>query len=230
MPKEKILVVDDEKDIVELLRFNLGKEGFRTISACEGEDALKLAKKELPDLIILDLMLPGIDGLEVCRILKRDPATFSIPIIMLTAKGEEADIVTGLELGADDYIAKPFRVKEIIARIKAVLRRKVLVEKPKEKIIAGDLVIDSEGYEASWKGAPLDLTSTEFNLLLFLATRAGRVLTRQQLLDGVLGEESFVTERTVDVHIRRLREKLKEAAPHIVTRRGIGYTFQRDTR
>jgi DNA-binding response OmpR family regulator len=228
MSREKILVVDDEKDIVELLKFNLEKEGFRVIPSYKGEDALRLVKGEMPNLIILDLMLPGIDGLEVCRILKRDLSTLSIPIIMLTAKGEESDIVVGLELGADDYITKPFRIKEMIARVKAVLRRKILPEKPKGKIIVGDLVIDPENYEATRGDTPLNLTPTEFNLLLFLVAKEDRVLTRQQLLDGVLGDESFVTERTIDVHIRRLREKLKEAAGCVVTRRGIGYTFQRD--
>jgi DNA-binding response OmpR family regulator len=228
MSKKKILVVDDEKDIVELVRFNLERDGFKVIPSYNGEDALRLVKSQLPDLIILDLMLPGMDGLEVCRILKRDSSAFSIPIIMLTAKGEEADIVVGLELGADDYITKPFGIKEMIARVKTVLRRVSQPERKKGKIIAGDLTIDTENFEARWKDTPLELTPTEFKLLLFLAQRGNRVLTRQQLLDGVLGEDAFVTERTVDVHIRRLRDKLKEASSFIVTRRGIGYMFQID--
>jgi DNA-binding response OmpR family regulator len=228
MSKKKILVVDDEKDIVELLRFNLERDGFKVIPSYNGEDALRLVKSQLPDLIILDLMLPGMDGLEICRILKRDSSTFSIPIIMLTAKEEEADIVVGLELGADDYITKPFGIKEMIARVKTVLRRVSQPERKKGKVIAEDLIIDTENFEAKWKDIPLELTPTEFKLLFFLAQRGGRVLTRQQLLDGVLGEDAFVTERTVDVHIRRLRDKLKEASSFIVTRRGIGYMFQID--
>ncbi len=228
MPGEKILVVDDEKDIVELLQFNLEREGFQIIPSYQGEDALRLAKKELPDLIILDLMLPGIDGLEVCRILKRDPSILSIPIIMVTARGEEADIIVGLELGADDYISKPFGIKEISARVRAVLRRFRYPEELKGIITAGNLSIDAKNYEAFWKNIRLELTSTEVKLLLFLAQREDRVFTRQQLLDGVMGEEAFVAERTVDVHIRRLREKLKEAASCIITRRGIGYMFQKE--
>jgi DNA-binding response OmpR family regulator len=228
MSRKKILVVDDEKDIVELVRFNLERDGFKVVPAYNGEDALRLVKVQLPDLIVLDLMLPGMDGLEACRILKRDSSTFSIPIIMLTAKGEESDIVVGLELGADDYITKPFGIKEMIARVKTVLRRVSQPERRKGKIIAGDLIINTENFEARWKDIPLDLTPTEFKLLLFLAQREGRVLTRQQLLDGVLGEDAFVIDRTVDVHIRRLRDKLKEASPFIVTRRGIGYMFQID--
>jgi DNA-binding response OmpR family regulator len=228
MSKKKILVVDDEKDIVELVRFNLERDGFKVIPSYNGEDALRLVKSQLPDLIILDLMLPGMDGLEVCRILKRDSSAFSIPIIMLTAKGEETDIIVGLELGADDYITKPFGIKEMIARVKTVLRRVSQRERKKGKIIAGDLTIDTENFEVRWKDIPLELTPTEFKLLLFLAQREGRVLTRQQLLDGVLGEDAFVIDRTVDVHIRRLRDKLKEASSYIVTRRGIGYMFQMD--
>ncbi|MBW2333049.1 MAG: response regulator [Deltaproteobacteria bacterium] len=228
MSKKVILVVDDEKDIVELVRFNLERDGFKVIPSYNGEDALILVKNQLPDLIILDLMLPGMDGLEVCRILKKDSSTFSIPIIMLTAKGEEADIVVGLELGADDYITKPFGIKEMIARVKTVLRRISQPERKNVKIIAEDLIIDTENFEARWKDIPLELTPTEFKLLLFLAQREGRVLTRQQLLDGVLGEDAFVIDRTVDVHIRRLRDKLKEASSYIVTRRGIGYMFQID--
>ncbi|MCD6571035.1 MAG: response regulator [Deltaproteobacteria bacterium] len=224
MPKKNVLVVDDEKDIVELVRFNLAREGFKVITSYNGEDAIRLVKGKSPDLIILDLMLPGMDGLEVCRILKRNSSTFSIPIIMLTAKGEETDIVTGLELGADDYVTKPFSIKEIIARVKTVLRR-IARPEARNRIIAGELMIDPEKYQVTWKDTTLDLTSTEFRLLLFLAQREGRVLTRGQLLDGVLGEDAFVTERTIDVHIRRLREKLREASSYIVTRRGIGYTF-----
>ncbi|MFA4909819.1 MAG: response regulator transcription factor [Desulfobacteria bacterium] len=227
MVKEKILVVDDERDIIELIKYNLEMEGFRVSSAYNGEDALRLAKREPPDLLILDLMLPGMDGLEVCQILKREPQTKHIPVIMLTAKTGEPDIVVGLGLGADDYITKPFSTRELIARVKAVLRRGK--SSPlKEKLILGDLIVDSSNYRATLRGNSIDLTTTEFNLLLFLVQRQGRVMTRQQILDGVLGDDAFVTERTVDVHIRRLRMKLKEASSYIITRRGIGYMFQTD--
>lgn len=226
MAKEKILVVDDEEDIIELIKYNLEREGFRVIPIYNGEDALRLAKSESPDLLILDLMLPGMDGLEVCRLLKKGSQTSNIPIIMLTAKTGEPDIVVGLELGADDYITKPFSIRELVARVKAVLRR---VSQPgdfRKRLVVGNLVVDLANYRVTWKGNPLELTPTEFNLFLFLAQRQGHVLTRQQILDGVLGDESFVTERTVDVHVRRLRNKLKEASSYIVTRRGIGYMFQ----
>ena len=225
MVKEKILVVDDERDIIELIKYNLEMEGFRVSSAYNGEDALRLAKREPPDLLILDLMLPGMDGLEVCQILKKEPQTNHIPVIMLTAKTGEPDIVVGLGLGADDYITKPFSTRELIARVKAVLRR-VKPGPQKEKLVLSDLIVDSSNYRASLRGSPIDLTHTEFNLLLFLVQRQGRVMTRQQILDGVLGDDAFVTERTVDVHIRRLRMKLKEASSYIITRRGIGYMFQ----
>ncbi|MBI4619491.1 MAG: response regulator transcription factor [Desulfobacterales bacterium] len=225
MVKEKILVVDDEQDIIELIKYNLEMGGFRVSSAYNGEDALRLAKREPPDLLILDLMLPGMDGLEVCQVLKKESQTSHIPIIMLTAKTGEPDIVVGLGLGADDYITKPFSTRELIARVKAVLRR-VKPGSPKEKLVLSDLIVDSSNYRATVRGNPIDLTHTEFNLLLFLVQRQGRVMTRQQILDGVLGDDAFVTDRTVDVHIRRLRMKLKEASSYIVTRRGIGYMFQ----
>ncbi|MDY6843661.1 MAG: response regulator transcription factor [Thermodesulfobacteriota bacterium] len=226
MSKEKILIVDDEKDIVELVAYHLGKEGFRMILSFDGEDAVRLAQRESPDLVILDLMLPGLDGLEVCRLLKRNQETQHIPIIMLTAKAQETDIVVGLELGADDYVTKPFSPRELIARVNAVLRRVTQIENIQETLMMRDLIIDLAQYQATWKGNPLDLTTTEFKLLLFLVQRQGMVMTRQQILDGVLGDDAFVTERTVDVHIRRLRKKLGEAFPYIITKRGIGYMFQ----
>ncbi|MFH1625735.1 MAG: response regulator transcription factor [Pseudomonadota bacterium] len=228
MAQEKILVVDDEKDIIELIQYNLQLEGFRVTHAYDGEDALRLAKREPPDLLILDLMLPGMDGLEVCRVLKKEAETSHIPIIMLTAKTAEPDIVVGLELGADDYITKPFRTRELVARVRAVLRRVSRPESYNGKLVAGNLSVDPSKYRVTWRGSPLDLTRTEFRLLFFLAQREGRVMTRQQILDGVLGDESFVIDRTVDVHIRRLRKKLQEGSSHIVTRRGIGYLFQAD--
>jgi phosphate regulon transcriptional regulator PhoB len=226
MAKEKILVVDDERDIVDLISYNLEREGFKVIPAYNGEHALELAEKEFPNLIVLDLMLPGISGLDICRVLRNKSETSRIPIIILSAKATEPDIVVGLELGADDYITKPFSHRELVARVNAVLRRASRVEDSKERLSIGNLVIDPANYQATWKGNPIELTSTEFNLLLFLVQRPGRVLTRQQILDGVLGDDAFVTERTVDVHIRRLRKKLEEASPYIVTRRGIGYMFQ----
>ena len=228
MIREKILVVDDENDIIELLKYNLEREGFRVIPSHNGEDALRISRNESPDLIVLDLMLPGLDGLEVCRILKKKEETSHIPIIMLTAKTTEPDIIVGLELGADDYITKPFKIGELVARVRAVLRRVSHPGDSTGKLVVGDLEVDPGQYQAVWRGKPLDLTTTEFNLLFFLIQRQGRVMTRQQILDGVLGDDAFVTERTVDVHIRRLRKKLNNASPAIVTRRGIGYIFQGD--
>jgi len=226
MSKEKILVVDDEKDIIELVHYNLEKEGFKVISATNGEKALQLASKEEPEVIILDLMLPGIDGLEVCRVLKRNNQTSSIPIIMLTAKGEETDIVVGLELGADDYITKPFSPRVLVARVKAVLRR-MKDKKEESKIInINQLTIDLIRHRVTFKGKPLDLTSTEFNLFTLLVQNRGRVFTRDQLLDKAWKEGSFVVDRTVDVHIRRLRQKLGQAFHLIETIRGVGYRFK----
>ncbi len=223
-----ILVVDDEADIVELVSYNLKKEGFLVDSSSDGEGALKKIKKGKYDLIILDLMLPGIQGIELCRILRNDPKTANLPIIMLTAKGEEIDRVIGLEMGADDYIAKPFSPRELIARVKAVLRR--FLEKPAiPKILkVDDLEIDTERYIVSIKGKPIKLSATEFKLLSFLAERKGKVFNRDQLLDAVWRDEAFVEPRTVDVHIRRLRANIEEdpANPkYIKTMRGIGYFF-----
>ncbi|NOX97944.1 MAG: response regulator transcription factor [Nitrospirae bacterium] len=225
MAREKILVVDDEKDIGELIEYNLGKEGYRVITAYDGEEVLKRLRGDLPQLILLDIMLPGIDGLEVCRILKRDPRTSGIPIIMLTAKGEEADIVAGLELGADDYVTKPFKVRELLARVRTVLRRLSARVEERKVIKVGALGIDSTKHEVVLKGKPLELTSTEFNLLKCLASNPGRVFTRAQLLNKVWGEEKLVIDRTVDVHIRRLRQKLRSASSYIITVRGVGYKF-----
>ena len=232
MSKEKILVVDDEKDIVELLQYNLEKEGYNISSAFSGEQCLENVKTELPDLILLDLMLPEIDGLDVCKILKSNSRTSNIPIIMLTAKGEETDIVLGLELGADDYITKPFKVRELLARVKAVLRRTKnnipLSFKEKEIIKFNNLVIDSIKYQVTLKDQPLNLTSTEFKLLKFLASHPGKVFTREQLLNQVWAEDSFIVDRAVDVHIRRLRQKLLTYSDCIITIRGVGYRFKEE--
>jgi phosphate regulon transcriptional regulator PhoB len=223
-----ILVVDDEADLVELISYNLKKEDFSVDSAMDGETALSKIKKGRYDLVVLDLMLPGIQGIELCRMLRNDPKTKALPIIMLTAKGEEVDKILGLEMGADDYITKPFSPRELVARVKAVLRRSV--EKPSaEKVLKiGELVIDRERYTLTIKGKPVKLSATEFKLLLFLAERKGKVFNREQLLDAVWSDEAFVEPRTVDVHIRRLRAQIEEdpAHPrHIKTLRGIGYFF-----
>ena len=232
MSKEKILIVDDEKDIIELLQYNLEKEGYRISCAYSGEKCLENVKTELPDLILLDLMLPEIDGLDVCKFLKNNPQTSHIPIIMLTAKGEETDIVLGLELGADDYITKPFKVRELLARVKTVLRRTKInippLSEEKDLVKFKDLVIDSTKHQVTLKNIPLDLTSTEFNLLKFLASHPGKVFTREQLLDQVWSENSFIVDRAVDVHIRRLRQKLLSASEYIITIRGVGYRFKEE--
>ena len=227
IPKH-IFVVDDEADLVKLVTYNLKKEGFLVDSAQDGEKALAKVKKGKYDLIILDLMLPGLQGMELCQIIRNDPKTSSLPIIMLTAKGEEVDRVLGLELGADDYITKPFSPRELVARVKAVLRR--TIEKPAaDKIIeAGDLVINKETYSVTDKGLPVKLSATEFKLLLFLAERRGKIFNRDQILDAIWRDEAFVEPRTVDVHIRRLRSQIEEdpAQPrYIKTMRGIGYFF-----
>ena len=223
-----ILVVDDEADLVELVSYNLKKEGFRIDSASDGESALAKIRRDKYDLLILDLLLPGIQGMELCRILRNDPKTASLPIIMLTAKGEEIDRIVGLEIGADDYVTKPFSPRELVARVKAVLRRSI--EKPvTEKILKiGELEIDKERYSVSLKGKPVKLSATEYKLLLYLAERKGKVFSREQLLDAIWRDEAFVEPRTVDVHIRRLRAHLGEdpANPrYIKTMRGIGYFF-----
>jgi phosphate regulon transcriptional regulator PhoB len=225
---KNILIVDDEADLVELVSYNLKKEGFIVDSASDGETALTKIRKGKYGLLILDLMLPGIQGMELCRILRNDPKTSVLPIIMLTAKGEEVDKILGLEMGADDYMAKPFSPRELVARVKAVLRRSK--EKPvSEKILKiGDLEIDRERYVVSVRTKPVKLSATEFKLLVFLAERKGKVFSRDQLLDAVWRDEAFVEPRTVDVHIRRLRSNIEEdpAKPkYIKTMRGIGYFF-----
>ncbi len=229
--KPRILVVDDEKDIVELVSYNLGKEGFETTSSSNGEDALNLIRRDTFNLIILDLMLPGIQGMDLCRILKSSDATSSVPIIMLTAKNEEFDKVLGLEMGADDYITKPFSPRELIARVKAVLRRSE--ETPvKDKIIKiAGLEINTGTYQVKKRGEQVNLSATEFRLLLYMVQRKGRVFNRDMLLDAVWKDESFVEPRTVDVHIRRLRAQVEDDPAHpvyIKTRRGIGYYVDED--
>jgi two-component system alkaline phosphatase synthesis response regulator PhoP len=227
MAKEKILVVDDEEDILELLRFNLSREGCQVFCASSGEEALRLVRSEIPDLIVLDLMLPGIDGLEVTRRLENDPNTKHLPIVMLTAKGEEADIVTGLELGADDYVTKPFSPRILVARVRAVLRRKVKESPGDTSVIRiHDLIIDPRRHEVLVNGEPVKLTFTEFGILNYMARRPGWVFTRFQIVDAVKGEDYPVTDRSVDVQIVGLRKKLGSAGKYIETVRGVGYRFK----
>ena len=227
MAKENILSVDDEEDILELLRYNPAKEGYQVTCVGTGEDALQAARETLPALILLDLMLPGIDGLEVCKLLKSDPKTAHIPVLMLTAKGEEADIVTGLELGADDYVTKPFSPRILLARVKAVLRRKVSgVADESAAIQIHDLVIHPGRHEVLIKGKPVELTHTELRLLHFLAKRPGWVFTRNQIIDEVHGQDYAVTDRSVDVFVAGLRKKLGASGKFIETVRGVGYRFK----
>ena len=226
MSKEKILVVDDEEDILELVRYNLAREGYTVVCAASGEAALKTAASDPVDLIILDLMLPGIDGLEVARRLRQNSGTKETPIDMLTAKGEEADIVTGLELGADDYVTKPFSPRILIARVKAVIRRRSgIAEAECEVLTIRELSIHTGRRHVTAKGRSLDLTYTEFQVLHFLARRPGWVFTRSQIVDAVRGDDYPVTDRSVDVQIVGLRKKLGPLGKYIETVRGVGYRF-----
>ena len=226
MTKEAILVVDDEKDILELVEYNLAKGGYKAACASSGEEALKLARAKPPDLIVLDLMLPGMDGLEVCKILKHDDRTAHVPIVMLTARGEEADVVTGLELGADDYIVKPFSPRVLLARIKAVLRRRAAETTDESSALTiHGLVINPGRHEVLVRGKPAELTHTEFLILHLLARRPGWVFTRQQIIDAARGHTA-VTDRSVDVHIVGLRKKIAPCGDSIETVRGVGYRFK----
>lgn len=223
--KTRILVVDDEPDALELIEFNLRQAGYEVTTAADGAEALRKARTGIPGLIVLDVMLPELDGLEVCKALRRDPATARIPIIMLTAKAGEIDRILGLELGADDYLTKPFSPRELVLRIKNVLQRHQLETARRERMVFGDLAIDLPRHEVTWRGKPIELTATEFRLLTVLAERAGRVQSRDQLLRDVWHYESLIDTRTVDTHMRRLREKLGAAAKHLDTVRGVGYRF-----
>ena len=227
MAKERILVVDDEEDILELVRFHLTREGYQLALASSGEEALKKAGRETFDLVVLDLMLPGLDGLEVAKALKSDAKTKTLPIIMLTAKGEDADIVTGLEIGADDYITKPFSPRVLTARVKAVLRRRSRAAVENTKILTvHELEIDPGRRSVTAGGAVLDLTFTEFQLLCVLARRPGWVFTRSQIVDAVRGSDYPVTDRSVDVQVVGLRKKLGSYGSYIETVRGVGYRFR----
>ena len=226
MANESILVVDDEEDVLELVRYNLDRSGYRVETASSGEEALAKARRKLPDLVILDLMLPGMDGLEVCKRLKNNVKTEGLPIIVLTAKGEETDVVTGLELGADDYVTKPFSPKVLIARVRRILRRAVSRDMEKPPIRIGDIVMDPGRREVLVKGKRVNLTFTEFNILYALAKRPGMVFTRYQIVDAVHGDDYPVTDRAVDVQIVSLRKKLGSCGNYIETVRGVGYRFK----
>ncbi len=223
--RPKILVVDDEPDALELIEFNLKSSGFDVLTAADGETALRLARTRAPDLILLDLMLPEVDGLEVCKILRRDPATSNLPIVMLTAKAAEVDRVLGLELGADDYVTKPFSPRELVLRVKNLLRRRSAPDEIAERVQLGDLTIDLPRHLVSVQGKAVELTATEFKLLSVLAQRRGRVQSRERLLHDVWNYENAIDTRTVDTHMRRLREKLGKAARFLDTVRGVGYRF-----
>ncbi|MFZ5802810.1 MAG: response regulator [Candidatus Omnitrophota bacterium] len=226
MAKPTILVVEDEKNIVELVKYNLEKEGFRVLFSIRGDEGLEKIRRELPDLIILDLMLPGLEGIEICKILKQNYKTATIPVVMLTAKREEVDKIVGFEVGADDYITKPFSPRELVARVKAILRR--AKEKPKDRIFkAGTLELDTGKHLASLKGKPIELTSKEYDLLRSLMEAEGRALSREYLLGHVWGyDESLNIEtRTVDMHVGQLRKKIKTEADRIITIKNVGYRF-----
>jgi DNA-binding response OmpR family regulator len=228
MKQARILVVDDEPDIVELLRHHLQREHYEVVIANNGEAALAEARRRIPDLVVLDLMLPGIDGLEVCRRLRADSRTQHIPIVMLTAKGEESDAVIGLAQGADDYVRKPFGVKELLARVATRLRAAELrssQEGPKV-LRYGDMVIDSIKHEVTLDERPITLTVTEFKLLRHLVLNKGRAFTRNELLNAVMGADVYVIDRNVDVHVATLRKKLSSYGQHLLTIRGLGYKFR----
>ncbi len=226
---KRVLVIEDDRDIVELVRYNLEKEGFQVAASGDGSTGLAQLRKSPPDLLVLDLMLPKLPGLEVCKEVRRDAALNRLPILMLTARGEEADRVVGLELGADDYVTKPFSPRELVARVKALLRRVEPAGAAERPIEVGSLRIDPAAYRVTRGGKTVPLSTLEFRLLYFLAARPNKVFSRDQLLDGVWGTERFVTPRSVDVYVRRLREKI-EADPqrptHMKTVRGAGYLFE----
>lgn len=227
MAKEHIVVVDDEEDLLELINYNLSKEGYRVTCLPTGEGAMRTIKSQTPDLVVLDLLLPGVDGLELCRIVKSDPETRHIPVVMLTAKAEDADVVTGLELGADDYITKPFSPRILLARIRAVLRRRPKESADDEAVIkVHEIVVHPGRHEVLIGGTPVSLTFTEFRLLHFLAQRPGWAFSRNQIVDAVRGDDYPVTERSVDVQVAGLRKKLGDYGEYIETVRGVGYRFK----
>lgn len=222
---ESILIVDDEQDVLDLLTYHLQRAGFKVLTARDGSVALQKARDHMPALVVLDLMLPEVEGTEVCKRLRAEPKTAHIPVLMLTAKAEEVDRVLGLELGADDYVTKPFSPREVVLRVKSILRRAQGEAEPAEVLKFGDIVVDSAKHEVTVKNKPVELTATEFKLLATLMERRGRVQSRDRLLNDVWGYEGDVDTRTVDTHVRRLREKLDKAADCIETIRGVGYRF-----
>jgi DNA-binding response OmpR family regulator len=226
--REKVVVIEDEEDILEVLEHSLRREGYRVISSQNGEEGLAAVRREAPDLVLLDLMLPGLDGVEVCRRLQADPLTSAIPVIMVTAKDEESDVVLGLAVGADDYVAKPFSPRELVARVKAVLRRGPLRTESGEgeRILRDGLVIDAGRHQVSVDGEPIAMTATELRLLHFLASHPGRVFDRDHLLTRVIGESAVVIDRNIDVHVGAIRRKLGACRDLIETVRGVGYRFK----
>jgi two-component system alkaline phosphatase synthesis response regulator PhoP len=230
-PAGRVVVAEDERDVAELIRHTLTRERYEVVVAGTGTEALRQARELKPDLILLDLMIPQLNGWEVCRRLKQDPATRAIPVIMVTARVEEGDKVLGFELGADDYVTKPFSTRELVARIRAVVRRSQPADRqtPKARVEAGDLLIDRQRFEVTMGGRPVELTPKEFQLLVTLASEPGRVFGRDELLDLVWGQDGFVEPRTVDVHLARLRGKFSDAGlpdPGVDTVRGVGYRFR----
>ncbi len=223
--KKKILVVDDEPEVIELVEFNLRKAGFDVLAVSDGAEAIRQARSGFSSLIVLDLLLSEMDGLEVCKLLRRDPATASVPIIMLTAKAAEIDRVLGLEVGADDYLTKPFSPRELVLRIKKLLERARSGADRAETLVLGELVIDFAQHQVKWRGKAFDLTATEFKLLMVLAQRRGRVQSREKLLQDVWDYNSLIDTRTVDTHMRRLRDKLGEGSKYLDTVRGVGYRW-----
>jgi two-component system, OmpR family, alkaline phosphatase synthesis response regulator PhoP len=226
--RQRIVLIEDEKDIVQLVQYNFRKEGYEVESFGRGKDGLEHLRRKPADLVLLDIMLPDLDGFEVCKRMRADDHLKIVPVIFLTAKGEEIDRVLGLEIGADDYVVKPFSPRELVARVKAVLRRQDRLVERVEVVEVGDVRLDARTHEATVRGQPVELSSMEFKLLLFLASHPRHVFSRDQLLDGVWGRERFVTPRTVDVHIRRLREKIETHADNpqlLQTIRGAGYRF-----
>ncbi len=228
MERTSILVVEDEKDIRELIEYRLQREGFEVSCVENGRDAIRFSREKGPDLILLDLMLPGVDGIEVCRELRKDPVTSETPIIMVTAKGEESDVILGLGIGADDYVAKPFSPKELVARVKAVLRRGARAERDSlgERVAVGDLAVDLGKHQVKVKGVEGFFTPTELKLLHFMASHPGRAFTRDKLLDVTVGHNTIVVDRNIDVHVRSIRQKLGEFRFMIETIRGVGYRFK----
>ncbi|MBS0266459.1 MAG: response regulator transcription factor [Planctomycetes bacterium] len=226
MSKQTILIIEDERAIAEVLSYNLRKEDFEVLTATDGQDGLRRAQTNLPDLIILDLMLPVIEGLEVCRVLKSGARTRDIPLLILTARSEEVDEIVGFQMGADDYVTKPFKVKPLIQRIKALLRRKKNATAEGEIVVGGGIEINRTQHRALLNGVELSLTPTEFRLLWALVRQPGRAFSRHELMEASMGDDALVLERTIDVHVKSLRQKLGDQAERIETVRGVGYRFR----